>query len=120
MATKRKMRKFAEGDYVTADPSNPVPSIDDDVRARALRYVEGASEESRNIGAPVTRAATKSSSSVSQTVAPPKKSAGPTPESPEEYKGEYFAPFAAFEQVSFLSWYFFLYVYHELIYIYIY
>jgi hypothetical protein len=83
MATKRKMRKFAEGDYITTDPSNPVPSIDDDVRARALKYVEGASEESRDIGAPVTRSAAKSTSKVSQTVAPPTK---PTPESAEDYK----------------------------------
>jgi hypothetical protein len=80
---KKKMRKFGDGGYTTVDPSNPVPSIDDDTRSRALKYVEGASEESRDIGAPVTRAATKSSSSVSQTVAPPKK---PAAETPDEYK----------------------------------
>lgn len=84
MATKRKMRKFAEGDYVTEEGANP--NIGDDVRARALKFVEGASEASRDIGAPVTRAAAKTSSKVSETVVPPKKSAGPTPESPAEYK----------------------------------
>jgi hypothetical protein len=40
-----------------------------------MKYVEGASEESRDIGAPVTRAASKSTSKVSQTVAPPTKPA---------------------------------------------
>jgi hypothetical protein len=78
---KRKMRKFAEGDYITTEGANP--NIDDDVRARALKYVEGASEESRNIGAPVTRSAAKSTSKVSQTVAPPTK---PKTESSEDYK----------------------------------
>lgn len=78
---KRKMRKFAEGDYVSTEGVNP--NIDDDVRARALKYVEGASEESRNIGAPVTRSAAKSTSKVSQTVAPPTK---PKAESSEDYK----------------------------------
>jgi hypothetical protein len=72
---RKKLRKFSDGDYVTADPSNPVPSIDDDTRSRAMKYVEGASEESRDIGAPVTRAASKSTSSVSKTVAPPTKPA---------------------------------------------
>lgn len=69
---KKKLRKFSDGDYVTADPSNPVPSIDDDTRSRAMKYVEGASEESRDIGAPVTRSAAKTSSKISQTVAPAK------------------------------------------------
>jgi hypothetical protein len=72
---RKKLRKFSDGDYVTADPSNPVPSIDDDIRSKAMKYVEGASEESRDIGAPVTRAASKSTSKVSQTVAPPKADA---------------------------------------------
>jgi hypothetical protein len=72
---RKKLRKFSDGDYVTADPSNPVPSIDDDTRSRAMKYVEGASEESRDIGAPVTRAASKSTSKVSQTVVPPTKPA---------------------------------------------
>ena len=84
MATKRKMRKFAEGDYVTEEGANP--NIGDDIRARALKFVENAGEASRDIGAPVTRAAAKSTSKVSETVIPPKKSAGPTPESQEEYK----------------------------------
>lgn len=81
---KKKMRRFAEGDYVSTEGANP--NIDDDVRARALKYVEGAGEASRDIGAPVTRAAAKSTSKVSETVVPPKKSTGPTPESPAEYK----------------------------------
>ena len=70
---KKKLRKFSEGGFGTVDPSNPVPSIDEDTRSRAMKYVEGASEESRDIGAPVTRAASKSTSSVSKTVAPPTK-----------------------------------------------
>jgi hypothetical protein len=37
-----------------------------------MKFVENASEESRNIGAPVTRSAAKTSSKVSQTVAPAK------------------------------------------------
>lgn len=72
---RKKLRKFSDGDYVTADPSNPVPSINEDIRSKAMKYVEGASEESRDIGAPVTRAASKSTSSVSKTVAPPTKPA---------------------------------------------
>jgi len=72
---KKKMRKFGEGGYSTVDPENPVPSIDNDTRSRAMKYVEGASEESRDIGAPVTRSAAKSTSKVSQTVAPPTKPA---------------------------------------------
>ena len=67
MATRRKMRKFVEGGS----------SIDEDVRARAMKFVEDASEESRNVGTPVTRAASKSTSSVSKTVAPPAKSSAP-------------------------------------------
>jgi hypothetical protein len=38
---KKKMRKFANGGYSTVDPSNPVPSIDDDTRSRAMKSVEG-------------------------------------------------------------------------------
>jgi hypothetical protein len=72
---RRKMRKFGNGGYSTVDPENPVPSIDDDTRSRAMKYVEGASEESRDIGAPVTRSAAKSTSKVSQTVVPPKADA---------------------------------------------
>jgi hypothetical protein len=56
---KRKMRKFAEGDYVSTEGANP--NIDDDVRARALKFVEGASEASRDTGAPVTVTKTKTS-----------------------------------------------------------
>lgn len=72
---RRKMRKFGNGGYSTVDPENPVPSIDDDTRSKAMKYVEGASEESRDIGAPVTRSAAKSTSKVSQTVVPPKADA---------------------------------------------
>jgi hypothetical protein len=70
---KKKLRKFSDGGFSTIDKSNPVPSIDDDVRSRAMKFVENASEESRDLGAPVTRAASKSTSSVSKTVAPPTK-----------------------------------------------
>jgi hypothetical protein len=70
---KKKLRKFSDGGFSTIDKSNPVPSIDDDVRSRAMKFVENASEESRDLGAPVTRAASKSTSKVSQTVAPPTK-----------------------------------------------
>jgi len=59
MATKRKMRKFAEGDYVSTEGENK--NIDDDVRARALKFVESASESSRDLGAPVTVTKTKTS-----------------------------------------------------------
>ena len=71
---KKKLRKFSEGGYSTVDSENPVPSIDEDTRSRAMKFVEDASEESRDLGAPVTRAASKSTSSVSKTVAPPTKS----------------------------------------------
>lgn len=76
---KKKMRKFADGGVTEGQN----PNIDDDTRARAMKFVENASEESRDIGAPVTRSASKSSSKVSQTVAPPTK---PTSESAEDYK----------------------------------
>jgi hypothetical protein len=72
---KKKLRKFSNGGYSTVDPENPVPSIDEDTRSKAMKFVENASEESRDIGAPVTRAASKSTSKVSQTVAPPTKPA---------------------------------------------
>lgn len=72
---RKKLRKFSEGGYSTVDRENPVPSIDEETRSKAMKYVEGASEESRDIGAPVTRAASKSTSSVSKTVAPPTKPA---------------------------------------------
>jgi hypothetical protein len=72
---KKKLRKFSNGGYSTVDPENPVPSINEDTRSKAMKYVEGASEESRDIGAPVTRAASKSTSKVSQTVVPPTKPA---------------------------------------------
>lgn len=65
---KRKMRRFADGGVTEGEN----PNIDDDVRSRAMKFVEDASEESRDIGKPVTRLASKSTSSVSKTVAPPK------------------------------------------------
>jgi hypothetical protein len=81
MATKRKMRKFAEGDYVSTEGANP--NIDDDVRARALKYVEGASEGSRDLGEPVTVTKTKTSVTAAPKVT--SKASGPTPETKEEY-----------------------------------
>jgi hypothetical protein len=72
---KKKLRKFVNGGYSTVDPENPVPSIDEDVRSRAMKFVENASEESRDIGAPVTRSASKSTSKVAETVVPPTKPA---------------------------------------------
>jgi hypothetical protein len=69
---KKKLRKFSEGGYSTVDSENPVPSIDEDTRSRAMKFVEDASEESRDLGAPVTRSAAKTSSKISQTVAPAK------------------------------------------------
>jgi hypothetical protein len=68
---KKKLRKFSEGGFETAMGKNPM--VDEDVRGRAMKFVEDASEESRDLGAPVTRAASKSTSSVSKTVAPPTK-----------------------------------------------
>jgi hypothetical protein len=65
---KKKMRKFSDGGV--SEGQNP--NIDDDTRSRAMKFVEDASEESRDIGAPVTRSASKTSSKVSQTVAPSK------------------------------------------------
>jgi len=67
---KKKMRKFSEGGFETAVGENP--NIGEDTRSKAMKYVEGASEESRDIGAPVTRSAAKTSSKISQTVAPAK------------------------------------------------
>jgi hypothetical protein len=67
---KKKMRKFSEGGFETAVGENP--NINEDTRSKAMKYVEGASEESRDIGAPVTRSAAKTSSKISQTVAPAK------------------------------------------------
>ena len=64
------MRKFSEGGFETAVGENP--NISEDTRSKAMKYVEGASEESRDIGAPVTRSAAKTSSKISQTVAPAK------------------------------------------------
>jgi hypothetical protein len=95
---KKKLRKFSDGGYSTVDPENPVPSIDDDVRSRAMKFVENASEESRDIGAPVTRSAAKSTSKVSQTVAPPKASA-PTMPAEEKERMESLVKKQALERV---------------------
>jgi hypothetical protein len=82
MATKRKMRKFAEGDYVTAE--GPNKNISDDIRARAMRSVmpddspAGTSTYGEENESPVTVTKTKTS----VTTAKPK----PKGESPEEYK----------------------------------
>jgi hypothetical protein len=67
---KKKMRKFSEGGFETAVGENP--NISEDTRNKAMKFVENASEESRDIGAPVTRSAAKTSSKISQTVAPAK------------------------------------------------
>jgi hypothetical protein len=67
---KKKLRKFSEGGFETPMGKNTM--IDEDTRSKAMKFVEDASEESRDIGAPVTRSAAKSTSKVSQTVAPAK------------------------------------------------
>jgi hypothetical protein len=67
---KKKLRKFSEGGFETPMGKNSM--IDEDTRSKAMKFVEDASEESRDIGAPVTRSAAKSTSKVSQTVAPAK------------------------------------------------
>jgi len=79
---KKKMRKYGDGGVTEGQN----PRIDDETRTRAMKFVEDASEESRDIGAPVTRSASKTSSKVSQTSAPAKKDKEtPVPESKEEY-----------------------------------
>jgi hypothetical protein len=70
---KKKLRKFSEGGFGASEGQNKM--IDDETRSNAMKFVENASEESRDIGAPVTRSAAKTSSKVSQTVAPPTKPA---------------------------------------------
>lgn len=80
MATKRKVRKFAEGGFETTEGQNK--NIGDDVRARAMRSVmpddspAGTSTYGEQNEAPVTVTKTKTS------VTAPK----PKGESPEEYK----------------------------------
>lgn len=78
---KKKMRRFADGGVTEGQN----PNIDDDVRARALKFVENASEESRDLGEPITKSASTSSNktTISKTAAPPTK---PKAESAEEYK----------------------------------
>jgi hypothetical protein len=77
---KKKMRKFADGDFVTAEGQNK--NIDDDVRARAMRSVApddspaGTSTYGEENESPITMTKTKTS----VTAAKPKG------ESPEEYK----------------------------------
>jgi hypothetical protein len=67
---KKKLRKFGAGGYSTVDPENPVPSINEDTRSRAMKYVEGASEESRDIGKPTSTPSVKSSPVASKPAAP--------------------------------------------------
>lgn len=80
MATKRKMHKFVEGDFITAE--GPNKNISDDIRARALRSVApddspaGTSTYGEENESPVT--VTKTKTSVT--------SAKPKGESSEEYK----------------------------------
>lgn len=78
---KKKMRRFADGGVTEGQN----PNIDDDVRARALKFVENASEESRDLGEPITKSASTSSNktTISKTAAPPVK---PKAESADEYK----------------------------------
>jgi hypothetical protein len=84
MATKRKMRKFAEGDFVTAE--GPNKNISDDIRARALRSVAsddspaGTSTYGEQNELPETKTVTKTT--VSKTPAKPM----PKGESADEYK----------------------------------
>ena len=79
MATKRKMRKFADGGFSTAEGQNKM--IDDDVRARALRSVMPDDSPAGTTGygeqneLPETKTITKTT--VSKTPAKPKgESAG--------------------------------------------
>jgi hypothetical protein len=90
---KKKLRKFSEGGV----NEGMNPNIDEDTRSRAMKFVENASEESRDIGAPVTRAASKSTSSVSKTVAPPTKSKVDEPYS--KPSGDYVNPEKGLEKV---------------------
>ena len=77
---KKKMRKFADGDFVTAEGPNKM--IDDDVRARAMRSVApddspaGTSTYGEENESPITMTKTKSSVTATK----------PKGESPEEYK----------------------------------
>ena len=78
---RKKMRKFADGGVTEGQNTN----IDDDVRSRAMKFVENASEESRDIGEPITKSASTSSNktTISKTASPPTK---PKAESADEYK----------------------------------
>lgn len=84
MATKRKIRKFAEGGFETAEGSNK--NISDDIRARALRSVAaddspaGTSTYGEQNDLPETKTVTKTT--VSKTPAKPT----PKGESADEYK----------------------------------
>lgn len=84
MATKRKVRKFAEGGYETAEGQNK--NISDDIRARALRSVApddspaGTSTYGEQNELPETKTVTRTT--VSKTPA----KATPKGETPEEYK----------------------------------
>lgn len=84
MATKRKVRKFAEGGFETAEGSNK--NISDDIRARAMRSVApddspaGTSIYGEENELPETKTVTKTT--VSKTPAKPM----PKGESADEYK----------------------------------
>ena len=84
MATKRKMRKFADGGFATAEGENK--NISDDIRARALRSVApddspaGTSTYGEQNDLPETKTVTKTT--VSKTPAKPTSKG----ESADEYK----------------------------------
>ena len=61
MKTRRRTRRFADGGYSTVDPENPVPSIDDDVRSRARKFIEDGSPEQDTGEKPITVTKTKTS-----------------------------------------------------------
>jgi hypothetical protein len=67
---KKKLRKFSDGGYSTVDSENPVPSIDEGVRSRAMKFVEDASEESRDLGKPMPTTPPKSAPVASKPAAP--------------------------------------------------
>jgi metal-dependent amidase/aminoacylase/carboxypeptidase family protein len=71
---KKKMRKFAEGGYETAEGENE--NIKDDTRSRARKFIEDGSPEQDTGAKPVTVTKTKTSVTASK----------PKEESSDEYK----------------------------------
>jgi hypothetical protein len=67
---KKKLRKFSDGGYSTVDSENPVPSIDEGVRSRAMKFVEDTSEESRDLGKAMPTTAPKKAPVASKPAAP--------------------------------------------------